>query len=84
MKNKQQLRDSTPEMKSVNENIYDMFSIAELEERLQMSALFWGCGTNCSTVCATVCACDGNEGCGGNCPADGPCRVDSCSPVAQP
>jgi hypothetical protein len=62
MKNKQQLRDGNPEMKSVNENIYDMFSIAELEERLQMSALFWGCGNNCSTVttCETVCACNDN------------------------
>jgi hypothetical protein len=65
MKNKQQLRGDTPEMKSVNENIYDMFSVDELEERLQMSALFWGCGNNCSTVtcttvCATVCACNDN------------------------
>jgi hypothetical protein len=75
MKNKKNLRDDTPEMKSVNENIYDMFSVAELEERLQMSALFWGCGTvGCSTVCATVCACLGND----PCPS-----LNGCSPVIQ-
>jgi hypothetical protein len=67
MKNKKQLRDNAPEMKSVNENIYDMFSVSELEERLQMSALFWGCGTvTCSTVCETACACNDNF-CAYNC-----------------
>jgi hypothetical protein len=51
MKNKQQLSSDDAEVKSVNENIYDMFSIAELEERLQMSALTWGCGTDeCTSV----------------------------------
>lgn len=75
MTNKQQLRDEHPEMKSVNENIYDMFSIAELEERLQMSALFWGCGNVCSTVttCDTVCPCNVLE-----CPSD-----FQCPPIEQ-
>jgi hypothetical protein len=74
MKEKKQFRNESLEMKSVNENIYDMFSIAELEERLQMSALFWGCGTNCSTVCATVCECNFN----------GPCpTLNGCTPVFQ-
>jgi hypothetical protein len=35
------------EMVSLNENVYDMFSVKELEERLQMSALeTWICGTH--------------------------------------
>jgi hypothetical protein len=78
MKNKQQLRENNPEMKSVNENIYDMFSVDELEERLQMSALFWGCGTNCSTVgCTTVgCSCDGFVGCSPDCQI-----LEQCFPV---
>ncbi|MBL7728180.1 MAG: hypothetical protein JNM68_10855 [Dinghuibacter sp.] len=83
MKNKQQLRDEHQEMKSVNENIYDMFSIAELEERLQMSALFWGCGNNCSSVCDTVCPCNVLE-----CPCNIDCvpncsLIEQCFPVVQ-
>ncbi|MBL7728182.1 MAG: hypothetical protein JNM68_10865 [Dinghuibacter sp.] len=72
MNKKPQLRSDEPEMRSVNENIYDMFSIAELEERLQMSALFWGCGN----VCSTVCPCNVNE-----CPSDFP--PPPCPPVLE-
>jgi hypothetical protein len=51
MKNKKQPNGDYIEVKSVNENIYDMFSVEELEERLQMSTLNWGCGTDeCTSV----------------------------------
>lgn len=43
------------EMVSLNENIYDLFSAEELEQRLQTSqALVYGCGTDCGTFsCGT-------------------------------
>ncbi|MBP6024458.1 hypothetical protein [Ferruginibacter sp.] len=45
------------EMRSANENIYDMFSIEELESRLQMSAAQAWCDTKCGThsTCQPVC-----------------------------
>jgi hypothetical protein len=48
MKTKKQLKNK--EMLSINENLYDMFSVDELEQRLQMSALApWVCGTHDNT-----------------------------------
>ena len=60
MSKKTQTPGGQTEMKSVNENIYDMFSVAELEERLQMSALSWGCGTD---ECTEVTQCESLNNC---------------------
>ncbi len=56
------------EMLSANENIYDMFSITELEQRLQMSQAGVWCDTKCGTDCNPVCGtndqtCTTNELC---------------------
>lgn len=65
------LNEENTEMKSVNDNIYDMFTIDELEQRLQTSAaLAWVCGTEgntCNPICSTV---------GNNCSP-----IINCSPV---
>lgn len=54
-KNLEPLKEPNDEMLSLNENIYDLFSAEELEQRLQTSqALVYGCGTDCGTFsCGT-------------------------------
>ena len=69
------MKGQSEEMFSVNENIFDMFSVEELEQRLQMSeASVWNCGTyqnDCNPVCTT----------NSNPPPCSP--VATCSPVVQ-
>jgi hypothetical protein len=50
-------------MESLNENIYDLFSVEELEQRLQMSALeTWIRGTHGNT-CSPITTCTTKETC---------------------
>lgn len=51
------------EIHSANENIYDMFSLVELEQRLQMSEAGVWCDTKCGTDCNPVCTTN-NQSCG--------------------
>jgi hypothetical protein len=61
MKKVKQLSEKGQEIKSLNENLYDMFSVEELEERLQMSVVGrWICGTN-EKKCSPI-----DSGCGTN------------------
>jgi hypothetical protein len=56
MKKKSNLTGSKDsEICSANENIYDMFSITELEQRLQMSEAGVWCDTKCGTDCNPIC-----------------------------
>lgn len=54
-KNQDSFREPNDEMLSLNENIYDLFSAEELEQRLQTSqAMVYGCGTDCGVFsCGT-------------------------------
>ena len=74
-KTKNLLKEQNEEMLSVNENILDMFSVEELEQRLQMSAAsVWNCGTY-QNECQPVCTTNSNPP---------PCSpVAGCSPVVQ-
>jgi hypothetical protein len=63
MKKEKQLKEQNQEMLSVNENIYDMFSVDELEQRLQMSVLApWICGTH-DNQCSPITTCTTKETC---------------------
>lgn len=57
------IKSEESEMKSANEHIYDMFSLTELEQRLQMSQAGVWCDTKCGTDCNPVCTTH-NESCG--------------------
>jgi hypothetical protein len=70
MKQKKRLSDAeNQEMLSANENIYDMFSIEELEQRLQMSEARPWCNIDCTQVCSPICTTVQS------------CTQDGCSPI---
>lgn len=52
------LSEEDREMMSINAELYDLFTIEELEQRLQTSpAPIWVCATdnnNCNPICTTV------------------------------
>ena len=64
------------EIFSANEHIYSMFSIEELEQRLQMSQARPWCTQDCATVCGGVCSINDP-----NCQVD--CIPEQCSGVCN-
>jgi hypothetical protein len=78
MKQKKRLSDAeNQEMFSANENIYDMFSIEELEQRLQMSEARPWCSVDCPNDCETLC----NPLCYPLCLPLESCAIDGCTPI---